>query len=328
MIYCMSDIHGRIDLFEKMLEKINLQSGDMLYVVGDSIDRGGGLKVIKKIKELQDKGLATLLMGNHELMLWNNFDNHKDNTYIESALDRIKEIQDNGKKDIEKSNKIKENPNIFGLFGMVSILGRKLTDLTELNNKQAEIQKSLATTARCSAAEEWETFKDLSNLTDDERAELFEFMLKLPYDKEISVNDKNYLLVHGGISESNENIESKIANLFVREDFYMNKVNCEKLKSSGHKEDCTIIFGHTTTRDINIRLNHKYVAPHRIWFDKVHNDKIGIDCGASYPNGQLACLRLDDMKEFYVLNEEKFITPIDKINECFSRIKMEVIESE
>ena len=50
MIYCMSDIHGRIDLFEKMLEKINLKKGDMLYIIGDSIDRGGGLKVLKKIK--------------------------------------------------------------------------------------------------------------------------------------------------------------------------------------------------------------------------------------------------------------------------------------
>ena len=46
-----------------------------------------------------------------------------------------------------------------------------------------------------------------------------------------------------------------------------------------------------------------------IWFGK---GLIGIDCGASYPEGEdpwsgrrgrLACLRLDDMKEFY--SEEK-----------------------
>ena len=31
-------------------------------------------------------------------------------------------------------------------------------------------------------------------------------------------------------------------------------------------------------------------------------DKIGIDCGSGYPEGsqgRLACLRLDDMQEFY-----------------------------
>ena len=34
----MSDIHGRIDLFDKMLEQINLKEGDMLYILGDCID--------------------------------------------------------------------------------------------------------------------------------------------------------------------------------------------------------------------------------------------------------------------------------------------------
>lgn len=63
----MSDIHGRIDLFDKMLEQINLKEGDMLYILGDCINKGGGLKVLLRIKELADKGLATLLMGNHEL---------------------------------------------------------------------------------------------------------------------------------------------------------------------------------------------------------------------------------------------------------------------
>ena len=61
----------------------------------------------------------------------------------------------------------------------------------------------------------------------------------------------------------------------------------------------TIIFGHTTT--------HHYQTdnPMRIWYG---SHMIGIDCGSSYPDGisaengysgRLACLRLDDMKEFY-----------------------------
>lgn len=327
MIYCMSDIHGRIDLFEMMLEKINLQSGDMLYVIGDCIDRGGGLQVLKKIKKLHDKGMATLLMGNHELMFWFNYNNHKDNKYIEDALDRIKEIQDNGKKYTERSNEINKNPSISGLFEVAGILKKKLEELGEMNILQTEIQKSLTHTSVCSRAEEWETFEDFSLLSNDERSELAEFMLKLPYSKEITVNGKNYLLIHGGVAHGDLE-ESKIKGLFVRENFYMSKVNREQLKQNGFKEDCIVVFGHTTTRDINIRINHKYVAPHKIWFDETHRDKIGIDCGASYPNGQLACLRLDDMKEFYVLNEEKFITPIKKINHCLDKIRIEVIENE
>ena len=39
MIYVISDIHGRKDRFEDVLEQINLQENDVLYILGDVIDR-------------------------------------------------------------------------------------------------------------------------------------------------------------------------------------------------------------------------------------------------------------------------------------------------
>ena len=63
--------------------------------------------------------------------------------------------------------------------------------------------------------------------------------------------------------------------------------------------DCTVIFGHSGT------YHYQQDNPMRIWYGK---GLIGIDCGASYPEGgdprsgrigRLACLRLDDMQEFY-----------------------------
>ena len=156
----------------------------------------------------------------------------------------------------------------------------------------------------------------------------FEFKKKIIKKKGIKIKGYKLLAAKGGIVTNGDNTNNDIANLFVREEFYSNKVSCEQLKRNGFQEDCVVIFGHTTTRDINIRLNHKYIAPHKIWFDNIYNDKICIDCGACYPNGQLACLRLDDMKEFYVKNEEKFITPIEKINACFNEIKVEVLKHE
>jgi serine/threonine protein phosphatase 1 len=56
-------------------------------------------------------------------------------------------------------------------------------------------------------------------------------------------------------------------------------------------KDYVIIFGHTPTCDMQSS------NPMTIWHDK---DKIGIDCGSVFGKGQLGCLRLDDMKEFYV----------------------------
>lgn len=82
MIYVMSDIHGRIDLFTEMLNKINLQKNDKLYILGDSIDRGGGLKVLLKIIELYEKGLCELIWGNHEYIFMKNHNNHLDNSVI------------------------------------------------------------------------------------------------------------------------------------------------------------------------------------------------------------------------------------------------------
>ena len=59
----MSDIHGRIDLFEKMLEQINLKNDDMLYIIGDCINRGGGLKVLEKIKKTVRSGKCNFIDG-------------------------------------------------------------------------------------------------------------------------------------------------------------------------------------------------------------------------------------------------------------------------
>lgn len=38
--YVMSDIHGMAELLEKMLRKIAFSPADMLYILGDMIDRG------------------------------------------------------------------------------------------------------------------------------------------------------------------------------------------------------------------------------------------------------------------------------------------------
>lgn len=55
-------------------------------------------------------------------------------------------------------------------------------------------------------------------------------------------------------------------------------------------EDRTVIFGHTPTRYYQRR------TPMSIWKGE---RLIGIDCGAGWPQGRLACLRLEDMAGFY-----------------------------
>lgn len=47
MKYVISDVHGRYDLFIKMLDKISFSDNDTLYLLGDMIDRGpDGIKLL------------------------------------------------------------------------------------------------------------------------------------------------------------------------------------------------------------------------------------------------------------------------------------------
>ena len=67
MIYVLSDIHVRLDRFEKMLIMIDLQDNDTLYILGDVIDRGkDGIRILQKITEMPN---VRMLLGNHEYMM-------------------------------------------------------------------------------------------------------------------------------------------------------------------------------------------------------------------------------------------------------------------
>lgn len=64
MIYVMSDLHGCYDKYQKMLEKINLRDTDLLYILGDILDRGPkGLKIAMDIGKRKN---VILLRGNHD----------------------------------------------------------------------------------------------------------------------------------------------------------------------------------------------------------------------------------------------------------------------
>ena len=52
-IFVLTDIHGRFDLFKKMIRKIKLKKKDLLLILGDScdeitIDSNGEKIIIKK----------------------------------------------------------------------------------------------------------------------------------------------------------------------------------------------------------------------------------------------------------------------------------------
>lgn len=67
MIYVMSDIHGNRRRFDSVMEQINLQPEDTLYVLGDVIDRfPDGLSILRQLMGMPN---VKMTLGNHEYMM-------------------------------------------------------------------------------------------------------------------------------------------------------------------------------------------------------------------------------------------------------------------
>jgi len=140
----------------------------------------------------------------------------------------------------------------------------------------------------------WVTQQALLKLDVKEREKIFSYLRSLPLFYEVEIGDTVYRLVHAAPLELFEAHRWNHRSRTMFAVWYRWPLN-ELLKV-----DCTVIFGHTPTNHFQ-----KAVDPMRIF----HGEKrIGIDCGSGFPvnaphyklpHGRLACLRLDDMQEFY-----------------------------
>lgn len=215
MIYVMSDIHGRKDRFDDILNQIKLQDEDTLYVLGDVVDRNpAGINILEYI---MDKPNIKMLLGNHEYMMIESLTFNKD-TWLWHY---------NGG-DVTQENWEKRDP--------------------------------------------------------ETREKILDYIKNLPLMYELNVNGANFRLVHG-----KSPTEKQISCCGVEK--LKKEIVWDRVRSSDSGfEDIIVVFGHTPT------YHYQKVTPLKIWHN---NNLIGIDCGAAYFDGRLACLRLDDMKEFY-----------------------------
>lgn len=127
------------------------------------------------------------------------------------------------------------------------------------------------------------TYRELVYETDPkEKIEILKFVASLPYTQEITIGDQEFFLVHGYPCDLEEDC------LWER-----------PLRGPGDPAapipGKTVIIGHTPTPF----LKHQSSEPFTIWRG---NGIIDIDCGCGNETDlrRLACLRLNDMKEYYV----------------------------
>ena len=130
------------------------------------------------------------------------------------------------------------------------------------------------------------THNYLKHLRKTLRAEIFDYLARLPLNIPVTVAGRQYLLVHGGptalFAERGAADEYRDAREFA--------VWMRYERGDAAPAGQTVIFGHTPTR------HYQPGYPMSIWRG---NGLIGIDCGAGWPRGRLACLRLEDEAVFY-----------------------------
>lgn len=226
--YCMSDIHGEIDRYNKMLQLIEFSEEDTLYIIGDVIDRApGGIDIIRDIMARDN---VHLLMGNHEMMCL-------------ATLGPMNEI---GARQLWKDN------------------GGSCT-LREL----------------------------LYHMTVQERHLILNYLAALPISEDISVNGQRYHLVHGFPTESVYDQLWERPNLDTPNPFQDGR-----LPIIGHTPVIFLLAPGKEQRTAYLKKLEEENDYMRI----LHTDGfIDIDCGCgnSTTARRLACIRLDDMKEYY-----------------------------
>ncbi len=206
----------------------------------------------------------------------------------EDQLYIIGDVVDRGPQPIKLLTDISERANVFPIIGnhelmALDLLDRLQTEITEENHDthiDAETLRALL---------DWQqnggdiTLEQFRRLTADERFALLEYLREfVPYEV-IDLQDKTFILIHSGLGNFQKNKKLRDYTLeelcFIRPDY-----NIQYLEDSS----VYIVCGHTPTTAIcgEAKIYHN------------HNN-IVVDCGANC-GGKLACLRIDDMKEFYI----------------------------
>lgn len=199
------------------------------------------------------------------------------------------DIVDRGAKPIELLLDIMARPNVFATMGNHELLA--LDVLYQLDVEITEESISKITDADVLLEfSEWmqnggkPTLAGYQKLGREQKEAILEYMGELPYYETVDVFDKTFILVHAGLSGFEV---KKPLSHYTAQELLMDRADPEA--DNFPEKNVYVIWGHTPTQF--------YTNTAQIYRRK---NNILIDCGACFEEGRLACLCLDDMKEYYV----------------------------
>ena len=131
------------------------------------------------------------------------------------------------------------------------------------------------------------TMKALSQESPQTRRDILEYLEDcLLYDS-VSVGDKNYILVHGGLG--NYSPDKRMREYTAKEILWERP----SLDAVYNPDEYVVILGHTPTEFYSEEYKNKMIKTHSWW---------NIDTGAGLDNGSPMLLCLDTQQEYYIEN--------------------------
>lgn len=230
--YVISDIHGEFDRLMELIDKIGLRETDMLYILGDVLDRGP--HPVKTLLKLMEMPNVICIAGNHEVMA------------LECLAFLRKEITDRSVEELDE--KMLDNLVTWQYNGSLT------------------------------------TIQEFRELDRDMQQDVIDYIREFQLYAELTVGEKDYLLVHGGLGNFSPEKDIEEYSLYdlvwVRADYEVK-----------YFEDTYVITGHTPTQMIEGNSRPGYIYR--------KNNHIAMDCGAYLHGGRLAAICLDTGEEFY-----------------------------
>ena len=229
-VYIMSDLHGEYEKFLQMLDKIQFQDDDTLFILGDIVDRGP--QPIPLLLDLSMRSNVFCLLGNHEYM----------------ALHTLQAL------DVEITE---ENWD---------------TQLTpELMRGYLEWMQNGGAV----------TLQQYRALPPEEREGVLDFLEDLALYEFVTVSGQHFVLVHAGFLHFSPD---RPLDDYAAEELIFDRTGYEQ----SYFSNAITVTGHIPTLSFTDK-------------PQIHrkDNRINIDCGACYPGGQLSCLCLNTMEEFY-----------------------------
>ncbi len=206
----------------------------------------------------------------------------------EDTLYILGDIVDRGAEPMKILYDMSMRPNVIPLMGNHEHMAEDILRLTNVEITEETIETNWNEDI-VRAVQEWyenggyTTSKDFHRLTQDDREYILDYLQDFSFYEEVTVGENTFVLVHAGLPDfSHEKLLDEypaLLMLYTKTDY-----------TKRYYPDRYLVTGHIPTFTIDPACEGKIYRK---------NGHIAIDCGVCHGKA-LGCIRLDDLKEFYI----------------------------